>query len=577
SSAGSSGTRTRRASLTTLANQLRIFETEKAGAAGVRSVSSSVEQFQAVLDSVAFLGFTAAASTTALLLAVLRTVGWRAWHNSDGLWVAQLLLAAAAASELMLRLYACGPSYCSRWISLWDTYVIVGGVCLTLSLRSGSAALFLRIVRVAAVGKGWCTADRSQKPALTNPAVQLYQFMVRAVSDSSSIFNPAEKKVLRGLLSLLAHQRIYVDANLQRANEDYWKEYGQDEDRPRGRPSFALFRDSISLPEADVESRISPSSGWDSPRQLSSSSSLHSPAATPHMLDTAAVKVSGRVEEKPVREAIQNDDVMARDNSARLMQVDQWDFDPFELEDVSQGHPLVTLVGYLFSVKYNFFSCFAISKASACLPPHFDHFMAEVEQGYGSGMGAGVTNVYHSRRHAADVTQAVHYFLTVCKLGQHLRDAEVVALLLGSVIHDFKHPGKSNAFLAKTGHDLALTYNDVSILENYHLSEAFFLLRKDECNFFRNVDPALSQEIRHIMVSMVLATDLKQHFDVLGEFNSHLADVQEGAPVDKGTSTTYTCAMKVCIKSADISHPARATELHLRWTRDVIQEFFLQA
>lgn len=34
---------------------------------------------------------------------------------------------------------------------------------------------------------------------------------------------------------------------------------------------------------------------------------------------------------------------------------------------------------------------------------------------------------------------------------------------------------------------------------------------------------------------------------------------------------------KVCIKSADISHPARATGLHLRWTRYVIQEFFLQA
>ncbi|CAM9787015.1 unnamed protein product, partial [Ectocarpus sp. 8 AP-2014] len=33
---------------------------------------------------------------------------------------------------------------------------------------------------------------------------------------------------------------------------------------------------------------------------------------------------------------------------------------------------------------------------------------------------------------------------------------------------------------------------------------------------------------------------------------------------------------QVCIKSADISHPARVTDLHLRWTRDVIEEFFLQ-
>ena len=44
---------------------------------------------------------------------------------------------------------------------------------------------------------------------------------------------------------------------------------------------------------------------------------------------------------------------------------------------------------------------------------HFNNFMVEVEQGYGSGTGTGAMNIYHNRRHAADVTQAVHYFLRV--------------------------------------------------------------------------------------------------------------------------------------------------------------------
>lgn len=39
--------------------------------------------------------------------------------------------------------------------------------------------------------------------------------------------------------------------------------------------------------------------------------------------------------------------------------------------------------------------------------------MVEVEQGYGSGKGRGEINIYHNRRHATDVTQAVHYFLKV--------------------------------------------------------------------------------------------------------------------------------------------------------------------
>lgn len=45
--------------------------------------------------------------------------------------------------------------------------------------------------------------------------------------------------------------------------------------------------------------------------------------------------------------------------------------------------------------------------------PHFTNFMVQVEQGYGSGKDPGETNIYHNRRHATDVTQAVHYFLKV--------------------------------------------------------------------------------------------------------------------------------------------------------------------
>lgn len=53
--------------------------------------------------------------------------------------------------------------------------------------------------------------------------------------------------------------------------------------------------------------------------------------------------------------------------------------------------------------------------------PHFNNFVVEVEQGYGSGMGADDINSYHNRRHATDVTQAVHYFLKVSPLAVWFR------------------------------------------------------------------------------------------------------------------------------------------------------------
>lgn len=49
------------------------------------------------------------------------------------------------------------------------------------------------------------------------------------------------------------------------------------------------------------------------------------------------------------------------------LQVDQWDFDPFELEEVTHGHPLVALSTYLFTIKYNLFACFPFSKVRAAL------------------------------------------------------------------------------------------------------------------------------------------------------------------------------------------------------------------
>jgi 3'5'-cyclic nucleotide phosphodiesterase len=59
-----------------------------------------------------------------------------------------------------------------------------------------------------------------------------------------------------------------------------------------------------------------------------------------------------------------------------------------------------------------------------------------------------------------------------------------------------------------------------------HIIQAFRVLRQDRCNFFRDVDPLIVRSIRDTMIPLVMATDLKFHFDLLGEFNSHLSDIQ---------------------------------------------------
>ena len=54
---------------------------------------------------------------------------------------------------------------------------------------------------------------------------------------------------------------------------------------------------------------------------------------------------------------------------------------------------------------------------------------------------------------------------------------ETMAALVAAAIHDVGHPGRTNQFLVNTNHELALLYNDNSVLENHHLAITFKVMR----------------------------------------------------------------------------------------------------
>ncbi|NXJ73039.1 PDE4A phosphodiesterase, partial [Rostratula benghalensis] len=66
-------------------------------------------------------------------------------------------------------------------------------------------------------------------------------------------------------------------------------------------------------------------------------------------------------------------------------------------------------------------------------------------------------------------------------------DLEILAALFAAAIHDVDHPGVSNQFLINTNSELALMYNDESVLENHHLAVGFKLLQEDNCDIFQNL------------------------------------------------------------------------------------------
>lgn len=54
-----------------------------------------------------------------------------------------------------------------------------------------------------------------------------------------------------------------------------------------------------------------------------------------------------------------------------------------------------------------------------------------------------------------------------------------------------------------SGSELALMYNDESVLENHHLAVAFKLLQNEGCDIFQNLSKKQRQTLRKMVIDMV--------------------------------------------------------------------------
>lgn len=51
--------------------------------------------------------------------------------------------------------------------------------------------------------------------------------------------------------------------------------------------------------------------------------------------------------------------------------------------------------------------------------------------------------------------------------------------------------------------ELALMYNDESVLENHHLAVGFKLLHEENCDIFQNLSKRQRQSLRKLVIDMV--------------------------------------------------------------------------
>jgi hypothetical protein len=152
-------------------------------------------------------------------------------------------------------------------------------------------------------------------------------------------------------------------------------------------------------------------------------------------------------------------------------------------------------------------------------------------------------------------------------LSARLADHELLALIIAAAAHDVGHPGVTNSFLVQSDHALALQYNDKSVLENLHAAVVVRLLRGPDSPIAHLAEHT-QHAVRCLIIDLILATDLTQHFKIVGELKA--ATLVESRSVD----THLLC--RAALKCADIGHPTKPLALHLEWSRRCFEEFYQQ-
>ncbi|XP_055397347.1 3',5'-cyclic-AMP phosphodiesterase 4C isoform X2 [Bubalus kerabau] len=248
-----------------------------------------------------------------------------------------------------------------------------------------------------------------------------------------------------------------------------------------------------------------------------------------------------------------------------LEDTSKWGLDVFKVAELSGNRPLTAIMFSIFQER-DLLKTFQIPADTLAT------YLLMLEGHYHNDVA------YHNSLHAADVAQSTHVLLATPALEAVFTDLEVLAAIFASAIHDVDHPGVSNQFLINTNSELALMYNDASVLENHHLAVGFKLLQAENCDIFQNLSTKQRLSLRKMVIDIVLATDMSKHMNLLADLKT-MVETKKVTSLGVLLLDNYSDRIQVLqslVHCADLSNPTKPLPLYRQWTDRIMAEFFQQ-
>lgn len=132
---------------------------------------------------------------------------------------------------------------------------------------------------------------------------------------------------------------------------------------------------------------------------------------------------------------------------------------------------------------------------------------------------------------------------------------------------------------------LAITYHNVSPLENMHAASLIRILLHPSHNFLSHLPKDAVKRIRKYMEHAIMCTDPASHGQHMAEWLKHAADWKRRAHSaraggDLGASVlkaeAFSSLIGMMLKCADVMHMSQDFERHRHWVDALTEEFYQQ-
>ena len=474
--------------------------------------------------------------------------------------ILELSFLSLFAGEIIVRLYAYGPSYFMDVLNSVDAIIVMSLFVLQILVMTmfkstgggGNSFSFLRIVRLVRLVRLFVVMNKVQKAQRAYKKAKYLKLgspverVMELLSEMKGRLEDAEDvSDITWIMHLISSDKLYTIDIRSAGGANLSSEM------------TAWLENNMGM-KKDMEIDGEDGDGQNSTNLAQAQGLKRAETKIALGGDSVAAKELGKLDDVLMLSEMEYyfNEQPGRAN----LRIHDWDLDVFDFAAKAKGSHLVVAVHQLLD-DYGLISKFRLSKHRLLT------YLRRIQDGYIP------ENPYHNSVHALDVAFNTNYFCRQKTIDDLITPLDRLAAIIAATIHDFQHPGLNGNFLQATKHEYAITYNDQSILESMHVSTAWKLLLLDECNFLKGLSKEQYLEFRDTVIQLVLATDMKYHFEHYTKFKTK---VSSGTFVPGCDREDVKFLLAVAMHTADIANPAKPLKTCLQWTELVMEEFFRQ-